>query len=224
MIVAIVNQHGHADRATVARNLAVLRARSGRKVCLVAADTPRGAAGWCTERSTAGVQPWIGTRTVNSRSVKEKLAALRPLFNDILLDAGARDTPACNCILTAARLVVVPVHGAAIDLASQYALLARIKAARAFNPGLRVLFVMVTEPGEPAAHELAAVLAHVARVEGASLAATVLHAPSAHEYGAGRCVCDAATCDPELAAEMQALYDEVYGAHELALEPRRTGT
>lgn len=210
MIIAIVNQHGSAERSIVARNLAVLRARSGRKVCLVATDAPRHAAGWCRERSTAGIQPWIAARTMAPRSAKEKLAALRPLFNDILIDAGPRDTPRCHCVLAAARLAVVPVHGDELDLACQYALIARIKAARAFNPALRVLFVMVSERGEPAPAARAAVWAHVARVDGAALAATVLHAPAAHEYGAGRCVCDAATCDPEQAAEMQALYAEVY--------------
>ena len=57
-----------------------------------------------------------------------------------------------------------------------------------------------------------AVLAHVARVEDATLAETVLHAPAAREYGPGRCVSDATTCDPDAAAELRALYDEVYPA------------
>jgi hypothetical protein len=38
---------------------------------------------------------------------------------------------------------VVPVTPAQADLASQYQLIARLNAARMFNPGLRVLFVLV---------------------------------------------------------------------------------
>jgi len=50
----------------------------------------------------------------------------------------------------------------------------------------------------------------VSRVQNATLASTILHAPAAFNYGLGRCVSDAAACDPDAAAEMQALYDEVY--------------
>lgn len=207
MIIAIVNQHGNPDRSVIARNLAVLRARSGRRVCLM--NTARDD-GWGAERGAAAVRPWIDTRQVGGRAIKTRLAALRPLFNDILVDAGARDTEECRCVLASARLVVVPVRGAEIDLDCQYRLLARLNAARAFNPGMRVLFVAVCGAEGPLVEERAAVLAHVARVQDASLANVVLHRPAAHDYGPGRCVSDAETCDPESAAEMHALYDEVY--------------
>ena len=209
MIIAIVNQHSSPDRTVVARNLAVLRARSGRRVCLMTTDAAR-EGDWCNQRSDAGVRPWIDTRLVGTRAVKTRLASLRPLFNDILIDAGTRDTNGCRCVLAASRLVVVPVRGSALDLDLQYRLLARLNAARAFNPAMRVLFVAVSGPAGPDAIERAAVLAHVARVQGATLASTVLHAPAAFDYGPGRCVSDAETCDPDGAAAMHALYDEVY--------------
>jgi len=207
MIIAIVNQHGNPDRSVIARNLAVLRARSGRRVCLMSTARDDG---WGAERGACSVRPWIDTRQVGSRAVKTRLAALRPLFNDILVDAGTRDTEECRCVLASARLVVVPVRGDEIDLDCQYRLLARLNAARAFNPRMRVLFVAVCGLDGPRVEERAAVLAHVTRVQDASLANVVLRQPAAHDYGPGRCVCDAETCDPEAAGEMHALYDEVY--------------
>lgn len=207
MIVAIINQHSNPDRTVIARNLAVLRASSKRRVCLM--STARDG-DWAAERSAAALRPWIDTRQVGSRAVKTRLAALRPLFNDILVDAGTRDSDECRCVLASARLVVVPVRGGEIDLECQYRLIARLNAARVFNPGMQVLFVTVCGADGPGAHERAAVLAHVARVHGASLANVVLHQPAARDYGPGRCVCDAETCDPEAAREMHALYDEVY--------------
>ena len=211
MIIAIVNQHDNPERTVIARNLAVLRARAGRRVCLMT-TAGNGDSDWSEERNQAGVQPWIETHQVGSRAVKMRLAALRPLFDDILIDAGTRDTDGCRCVLAESRLVVVPVRGGALDLDLQYRLLARLNGARAFNPAMRVLFVAVSGPAEPGASERAAVLAHVARVHDATLAGTVLHAPAAFDYGPGRCVSDAATCDPDAAAELRALYEEVYPA------------
>lgn len=211
MIIAIVNQHSSPERTVVARNLAVLRAQSGRRVCLMT-TAGNGHSDWSEERSHAGVQPWIETHQVGSRAVKTRLAALRPLFDDILIDAGTRDTDGCRCVLAESRLVVVPVRGGALELDLQYRLLARLHGARTFNPAMRVLFVAVSGATGTGVSERAAVLAHVARVDDATLARTVLHAPAAPGYGPGRCASDAATCDPDTAAELRALYDEVYPA------------
>jgi chromosome partitioning protein len=210
MIIAIVNQNTNPDRTIVACNLAVLRARSGRKVCILDTDSRRRGQTWSAARSKAGLRPWISGRAISSRGLQQDLAHLQPLFNDILIDAGTRDTPECRCALIAARLVLVPVHVDEVDLASQYALIARLNAARIFNPGLRVKFIMVSEHDDPSDEERAAVRAYVSRVMSATLASTVLHEPAANDYGSGRCVCDAETCDPQLVAEMRALYDEVY--------------
>jgi chromosome partitioning protein len=211
MIIAIVNQHSSPERTVVARNLAVLRARSGRRVCLMT-TAGNGNSDWSGERSHAGVQPWIETHQVGSRAVKTRLAALRPLFDDILIDAGTRDTDGCRCVLAESRLVVVPVRSGAPELDLQYRLLARLNGARTFNPAMRVLFVAVSGATGPGTGERAAVLAHVARVDDATLAGTVLHAPAAFDDGPGRCVSDATTCDPDAAADMRALYNEVYPA------------
>ena len=184
MIIAIVNHHSSPERTVVARNLAVLRARGGRRVCLMT-TAGNGDGDWAEERSRAGVQPGIETHQVGSRAVKTRLAALRPLFDDILIDAGTRDTDGCRCVLAESRLVVVPVRGSALDLDLQYRLLVRLNGARTFNPAMRVLFVAVSSADDPGTSERAAVLVHVARVHDATLAETVLHAPPRSTTGTG---------------------------------------
>lgn len=210
MIVAIVNQHGNADRSIVARNLAVLRARSGRRVCLATTGLWHGGNLWCEARSAARVRPWVDVRSLGTRMVGEKLTAMRRQFNDIVVDAGARDTEECRGALAAAQVILVPVRAGEVDLVGQYTLVKRLNAARALTPEARILFVRVGNAEGLEAQAQASVLAHVYRVPGASLASTVLHAPAAHDYGAGRCVCDAEACAPEIAADLHALYKEVY--------------
>lgn len=211
MIIAIVNQHANADRSIVARNLAVLRARNGRKVCLAMTGLWHGGYLWGEARSAARIRPWLDVRSLGTRGVAGKLDGLRRLFNDIVVDAGARDTEECRCVLAAARVIVVPVRGGEIDLAGQYTLARRLNAARAVNPEVRILFVAVGAANDAEPGRQASLLAHVQRVGTARLAPVRLHEPGAYEYGEGRCVCDAETCDPESAAEMHALYREVYG-------------
>ncbi|MCC2959801.1 hypothetical protein LK540_05070 [Massilia sp. IC2-278] len=211
MIIAIVNQHANADRSIVARNLAVLRARSGRKVCLAMTGLWHGGYLWGEARSAARIRPWLDVRSLGTRAVAGKLAGLRRLFTDIVVDAGARDTEECRCALAAARVIVVPVRSGEIDLVGQYTLARRLNAARAVNPEVRILFVAVCTADDIEPGRQASLLAHVQRVGTARLAPVRLHESGAYEYGEGRCVCDAETCDPELAEEMHTLYREVYG-------------
>ncbi|OEZ58900.1 AAA family ATPase [Duganella sp. HH105] len=196
MIVAIANQSGGAGKTIVANNLALLRARAGRKVMLVDTDPKAAASSWCSELAAAGVRPRVATRAITGRSLVEDLELLRNRYNDIVIDTEGRDTAESRAALIAARLVVVPVTPMQVDLSTQYQLIARLNAARMFNPGLRVLFVLVggdaESTDEPTAEERAAVRAYVSRVMSATLANTVVHG--------------------QAPADMDALYREVFTA------------
>jgi chromosome partitioning protein len=193
MIVAIANQNGGAGKTIIANNLALLRTRSGRKVMLVDTD-PRGAScAWCGELAAAGVQPRVAARAITGRTLVHDLELLRTRYNDIVIDTEGRDTAESRAALIAARLVVVPVTPEQADLSSQYKLIARLNCARMFNPGLRVLFVLVAE--DPSEVERATVRAYAARVMSATLASTILH-------GQG-----------QAPADMDALYREVFFTH-----------
>jgi len=192
MIVAIANQSGGAGKTIVANNLALLRARAGRKVMLVDTDPGAAASSWCSELAAAGVRPRVATRAITGRSLVEDLEQLRARYNDIVIDTEGRDTAESRAALIAARLVVVPVTPMQVDLSTQYQLIARLNAARMFNPGLRVLFVLVGGIDEPTAEERAAVRAYASRVMSATLANTVVHG--------------------QAPADMDALYREVFSA------------
>ena len=209
MIIAIANQAGSGGGALLANNLAVLRARSGHKVLLLDTDPKQPSCAWSCARASADIRPRIPARAIGRTKPLPAVAELLLHYNDMLVDA-AHDTLQSHAALSVARLVLVPVSAQQVDLAMQYQLIGRLNAVRAGNPRLRVLFVIVSGQDDPPGDALAAVRAYVARVMFATLATTIVHAPPTHDYGEGRCVCDAETCDPEMAGEMHALYREVY--------------
>lgn len=194
MIVAVAHHSGGAGASIVANNLALLRARAGRRVMLVDTD-PRGAAcSWCGAMAAAGVTPKIAARAICGRALASELAALRARYNDIVIDTEDRDTADSRAALIAARVAIVPlsvpVTPQQVDLASQYKLIARLNAARMFNPDLRVLFALVGDADAPSDEERAAVRAYVARVMSATLASTIVRG--------------------DAPADMAALYREVF--------------
>lgn len=174
MIVAVANHSGGAGKTIVANNLALLRARAGRRVLLVDTDPRRAACAWCGEMAAAGVTPRVAARAICGRGLLPELTALRARYNDIVIDTEGRDTADSRAALIAARLVVVPVTPQQVDLGAQYQLIARLNAARMFNPDLRVLFALVGGADTPTDEERAAVRAYVARVMSATLAGTII--------------------------------------------------
>jgi chromosome partitioning protein len=142
------------------------------------------------QRDGGGRRQAAWPRAISGRALLDELELLRTRYNDIVIDTEGRDTADSRAALIAARLAVVPVTPGQVDLDSQYQLIARLNAARMFNPGLRVLFVLVGVDGAPSDEERAAVRAFAARVMSATLASTIIRGAAP--------------------ADMDALYREVF--------------
>ena len=209
MIVAIASLDGHY-KTLLSANLAVLRARSGRKICLIDTDPRECAYSWGCDRSIAAQAPSVMARTLSGPMLSREIENLGPSYGDLLINTGRYDRHETLSALIAARIVIVPVTVNQVDIDVHYALVARLNSARMFNPALKVIFVLVTDSSTPSRQQLAAVSLYVAQVMSATLAHAVLHVHDMYDYGLGRCVCDAQTCDPEAAAELNSLYHEVY--------------
>ncbi|WP_256078157.1 cobyrinic acid ac-diamide synthase [Massilia sp. YIM B04103] len=203
MIIAIAGQNPGSAKDIVASSLALLRARSGRKVLLLDTDPRQACAALSCEQagavpaSRAAKPARLAARAIHGRALQDELEILRCRYNDIVIDTEGRDTAESRAALIAARIAVVPVAPDQVDLATQYKLIARLNSARMFNPGLRVLFVVLGGQSDPDSVQMAAVRAYVSRVMAANLSGTVIHLPAQGEHAE---------------AEMAALYQEVFAS------------
>lgn len=187
MIIAIANQTTAAARSGVADRLALLRAEAGRSVLLI------GAAPAKAETTVTGggrARGSLARHAIDGRGLQGELENVQLHYHDVVIDTEGRDTLESRVALIAARLVIVPVHVDEVDAAGRYRLIERLNSARMFNPGLRVVFVIVGRV-QPSAEEKAAVRQYVGQVMSATLAGTVLN-----EQDAG--------------SDMDALYREVF--------------
>lgn len=214
MIIAIAGQGGSAA-AIVSQNLALLRARAGRRVLLVDTDPQQALGRWAEQRFEHGLKPNILAECITGGDLGVRVDSLQRRCHDLLIYTGSGAGAASRAALIAARTVVVPVTPGQVDLDGQYQLIARLNAARMFNPGLRVLFVVMGGCCDPGDEEMAAVRRYVAHVISASLAGTVIHTPGVS--GEGLCVCEAPERDARAAAEMKELYRAVFVVGKLAI-------
>lgn len=215
MIIAIAGQGDSPAAALITQNLALLRARAGRRVLLVDTDPQHALCRWAGQRFEDGLKPNILAEYVPGGDLGVRVDYLQRRCHDLLLHVGSRAGAAGRAALIAARTVVVPLTPGQVDLDGQYQLIARLNAARMFNPGLRVLFVVMGGCTDPSEEEMAAVRRYVAHVMSASLAGTVIHTQGVSCEGL--CVCEAPERDARAAAEMKELYRAVFVVGKLAI-------
>ena len=184
MIIAIADQCGTCGKA-IGETLALLRARSGRTVLVIDADSPHSPGAGSSERFP-GFGPRVPRHAITAGRLSAELEQFIPQYQDIVIETDGRDAPA-RAALIAARLVIVPIHSEQADLACHYALIARLNSARMFNPGLHVMFVIAAGCVAPSSADLLEIRAYVAQVMSATLCATVIHAsasPASDEIAA----------------------------------------
>jgi len=215
MIVTIVNCAPPGISLALAENLAVLRARAKRRVLLLDAGPGDRCERWAVERVRRRLRPSIAVRTLKGPGRGTKLEQLTTDFDDIVIAADGCGSVDCRWALIGAQVALVPLAPAFADVDAHYDCIAQLNNARMFNPSLRVLFAIVAGERDPAVAELGAARTYVAQVMAAGLARSTVHLPAV-SWGAdtpGRCASDA-DHSPD-AAEIAALYGEIYRPGQL---------
>jgi chromosome partitioning protein len=210
MIVTIATYAPDAAADLVAENLALLRARSGRKVLLMDATSRQACRQWVTERERLHLGPRIEARAVRGFGLSQELERLYPHFGDVVIDTDGGNGHECRAALIMAQIAVVPLAPDQADAGIHYDLIARLNNARMFNPGLRVLFVTAGSEHDPAPGELRAIRNYVAQVMAGGLASTILHSPALLWGGNRPGLCASDIESSTGTAEMAALYEEVF--------------
>ena len=213
MITVIASETGGALDSLLAENLAILCRRAGRRVLLVDAAPEQACRGWARARAAAHLRPLAPVLGLRGMGFGERLAREGGLASmrrhDLLVGAGGCDSPECRSALLAAQLAIVPIAARDADAAVHYRLIARLNAARMFNPDLRVLFVMVTDEEAAGSSDMARVRDYAREVMGGRVAASVLPAAALQAATPGGCACDAAPAS--VGAALDTLCREAFG-------------
>ncbi|EWY36405.1 hypothetical protein N825_27045 [Skermanella stibiiresistens SB22] len=141
MILVVGGIKGGVGKSTLASNLAVLVAQSGRDVLLVDGDSQETTMTWAAAR---GERESVSTDRVTTvalvgKGVRDELRRLKPKYEVIVIDAGARDTTTQRSALTIADAILLPFAPRGPDLWTIDAAVEMITEIKSVNEGLRAL-------------------------------------------------------------------------------------
>mgnify|MGYP003378869922 CR=1 FL=1 len=140
MIVTVAHTKGGVGKSTLAFSLAIDR---GGKIWLIDGDRQATCKMAMTLRNQAGRLPFIQCDNLPDGNVLHaQLSARRSQFDDVVIDAGGRDSSALRAALLLSDLVLIPFAPRSLDVWALGDMTAIIKEARKVNPALRAAAVL----------------------------------------------------------------------------------
>lgn len=209
MIVVIGGQKGGTGKSTLAENLAVVLAHARQKTLLVDTDVQASASKWSDTRSQFEALPSF-TTVQKTGKIAPTLAKMRADYDQIIVDAGGRDSIELRSALLVADRLVVPVRPSQKDLWTVDAVAEVVEAASSLNERLRAALLLTMVSTNPAVRELQNARELLADIPGFGVCSSVIYDRKAYRdvVFLGKGVIE--HHDPKAAAEIHTLSTEIF--------------
>jgi chromosome partitioning protein len=143
MILTVGNTKGGVGKTTLALNIAIARALQGKDVLLVDGDRQGTAQTALTIRSDAGRTPVIScVQYCDGSTLRAQVLQMKPKFDDVVIDAGGRDSTALRAALVLTDTLVVPFAPRSVDVWALNDISSLIKEARSVRDNLKAFALL----------------------------------------------------------------------------------
>lgn len=152
MIVTVGNTKGGVGKTTLALNLAIGRALLGKDVWLIDGDRQGTAQTAITVRAEAAKKPAIACSNYpDGSTLRAQVQQMGPKFDDLIIDAGGRDSSALRAALILSDVLVIPFAPRSLDVWALNDISSLVKEARAVRDGLRAIAML--NNADPKGHD-----------------------------------------------------------------------
>lgn len=208
MILTVGNTKGGVGKTTLAVNIAIARAMAGRDVWLIDGDRQGTAQTAITIRADAGHLPGIACASyADGPTLRSQIQQQAGKFDDVIIDAGGRDSTALRAALVLSDILLVPFQPRSYDVWALNDIAELIDEARSVRDGLRAFAVLnCADPGEASTDnaDAAAAVAQVPQFE--YLATPIRRRKSfANAAGQGLSVLEIKPADKKASEELNSL-------------------
>lgn len=213
MIVTVGNTKGGVGKTTIAVNLAIARALAGRDVWLIDGDRQGTAQTAISIRAEAGHSPGIACATYpDGPTLRAQVQQQAAKFDDVVIDAGGRDSTALRAALVLSDVLLVPFQPRSYDVWALSDIAALVDEARSVRDGLRAFAVLNCADSGENSTDNAEAAAAVAEVPQFAYLPTPLRRRKAfsNAAGAGLSVLEIKPQDTKASAEINALVSALF--------------
>jgi chromosome partitioning protein len=142
MIILIGGEKGGPGKTTIATNLAAMRTKEVKDLLLIDTDKQPTASYWCSIREDNQIQPRVASVQKFEKTVRTETLALKEKYNDIIIDAGGRDSPELRGALLVADKAIFPLRPSQFDLWTLGRLNTLVETANEINENLKAYVII----------------------------------------------------------------------------------
>lgn len=153
MIILIGGEKGGPGKTTLATNLATIRTHKTGDLLLVDTDKQLTASFWCSTREDSHISPRIASIQKFDKAVRNEVLALKEKFQDIIIDAGGRDSPELRGSLLVADKAIFPLRPSQFDLWTLGRINTLVETALEINEKLQSYIVLNQVSTNPSVKE-----------------------------------------------------------------------
>lgn len=212
MILLIGGEKGGTAKSTTSVNLAVLRAKAGKKIILVDTDMQKSSSNWAATRAENDSLVKVECIEKTGKGLRQTLLDLAESYEDIIVDAGGQDSLEFRMAMTAADIVYSPIRTSQLDLETLPKVESILEEVQMINPDLIVKVVITSAPTNPLMPDIKNAQDFINEFELLQLAksSTMYRVAYQRSIEEGKAVSEMDDEDKKATAEMEALYNEVF--------------
>ena len=213
MILLIGNTKGGVGKTTLAVNIAISRALAGRRVFLVDADRQLTAQTSISVRAAnLPSEPMVACSAYSDGlTLRTQVKLQKSNFDDVVIDAGGKDSSALRAALTLADVLVTPFRPRSFDVWSLEQMAELVDEARGLHENLQAFAVLsAADPSNSSDNRDAR--DYVEQLPQFKYLPAQISQRKAfsNAAGAGRCVTEMKPRDPKAIAELASLVDSLF--------------
>lgn len=142
MIYTIGGIKGGSGKTTLSTNLAVMLANSGRDVLLVDADAQGTASDFSELRADTLDDMGYTAIELSGSAVRTQVMKLKPKYDDIVIDAGGRDTTSQRAALVVSDVFIAPFVPSSFDMWTLELVIELVEEMEPANPNLKAFAIL----------------------------------------------------------------------------------
>lgn len=213
MILTVGNTKGGVGKTTLAFQIAISRVLAGRDVWLIDADRQGTAAAAVAARAESGRLPGIAcAHYPDGPTLRAQVQQQRGKWEEIVIDAGGRDSTALRAALVLSDVLLVPFAPRSFDVWALEDMAKLIDEARSIRDGLVAYAVLnQADPGSRSDDNEEAAQAVAAFPQFVYLPTPVRRRKAfANACGAGLCVSELTPKDSKAIAELESVISSLF--------------
>lgn len=213
MIIVLGGEKGGTGKTTLATNLAALRVKNGHDVLLVDTDKQESANFWAyTRNENSDVSAHVNCAQKLGGSIMRVGRDESKVYEDIIVDAGGRNSIELRATMTIADIIFIPVQPSQFDVWTLSRMDELVFQAKRVNPNIRALVVINRASSNPSVTETEETILLIKEFENIKFSGLVIYDRIAYRRAAsfGLSVNELQPPDYKAIAEMNTLYSMIY--------------